>query len=275
MIVKFIGAAIFAASLFVLYHAEQTGLLPEFRLIFWPAIILTLIGPFGLLLLSTDFEQLKETFQFMFRESLRGSRKHIDQEYALLRKLGGDFYIRGPRVFAVKDASVSTSIAKMLEKLSIRIPMIDAIDLLERDRDQVADRLEQSIALLALGSRLSPSVGMLGTIIGMSQLLSHLKEPENIGPSMSVALLTTFYGLFFSLSLWTPLQNHLHRLLDLKMRSFDQALHWLELLQKRKPADYLGEEVAKESAGKDTQSSSVNRHQSSERPVEGSSLPIV
>jgi flagellar motor component MotA len=69
-----------------------------------------------------------------------------------------------------------------------------------------------------------------------------LKEPENIGSSMSVALVTTFYGLFFSLALWTPLQNHLNRLLDLKLRSFEQALHWLDLLQKRNPAAYLGDE---------------------------------
>lgn len=241
MIIKFFGALIFGASLWVLYRYEQLGMSTGFQLLFWPAMILTFAGPIGMLMFSSDLEQIKSTLGFFFQESLKRSRRHLDGEYALLRRLSGEYYARGARAFEVKGVDVSPHIARMLERLSIRIPMMDAVDLLERDRDQVADRLEQSIALMTLGGRLAPSIGMLGTIIGMSQLLSHLKDPENIGGSMSVALLTTFYGLFFSLTFWTPLQNHLNRLLDMKMRSFDQALHWLELLQKRKPADYLGD----------------------------------
>lgn len=242
MIVKLFGATVFGSALWLLYRFEQADMATGIQLFFWPAILLTFAGPFGMLMFSTDLEQIGTVVSFFFRESLTKARRNLDQEYSLLRRLGGEFYARGPRAFEVKNSDISPHISRMLERLSIRIPILDAYDMLERDRDQLADRLEQGISLMTLGGRLSPSIGMLGTIIGMSQLLSHLKDPENIGASMSVALLTTFYGLFFSLSLWTPLQNHLHRLLDLRMRSFDQALHWLDLLQKRKPADYMGDQ---------------------------------
>jgi chemotaxis protein MotA len=179
---------------------------------------------------------------FFRHDSIGNARKNLDKEFSVLRKMGTDYYAVGAKAFDRQDFEVSPHIVRTLERLAIRVPIQDAYDLLERDRDQLIGRLEQSISLFTLGVRLAPSVGMLGTIIGMSQLLSHLKEPENIGSSMSVALVTTFYGLFFSLALWTPLQNHLNRLLDLKLRSFEQALHWLDLLQKRKPAAYLGDE---------------------------------
>jgi flagellar motor component MotA len=258
MIIKFLGAVIFGAALWLLYRFEQADMAAGFQLFFWPAMLVTFVGPIGLLLFSTDLEQIQSVLGFFFHESIGRSRRHLDQEYTLLRRLGGEFYARGPRAFEVKGPEISIHISRMLERLSIRIPMVDAFDMLERDRDQVADRIEQGISMVTLGGRLAPSVGMLGTIIGMSQLLSHLKDPENIGASMSVALLTTFYGLFFSLALWTPLQNHLHRLLDLKMRSFDQALHWLDLMQKRKPADYMGDHETRSSPDSPASSNAVS-----------------
>ncbi len=40
----------------------------------------------------------------------------------------------------------------------------------------------------------APAVGMLGTIIGLVQMLMQMEDPSQIGPPMAVALLTTFYG---------------------------------------------------------------------------------
>lgn len=242
MIIKLLGAIVFSLSLYVLYFCEQTAVNEHFRLIYWPAIFLTLVGPIGILMLSADVDQIKTLFGIFRHNSLSKIRKNLDQEYGYLRKLGNEYYAQGAKAFQQIETSISSPIHKTLERLAIRIPILDAYELLERDRDQLLARYEQCISLMTLGVRLAPSVGMLGTIIGMSQLLSQLKEPENIGTSMSVALLTTFYGLFFSLSIWTPLQNHLNRLLELKLKSFDQALHWLEILQKRKPAEYLENE---------------------------------
>lgn len=239
MIVKFIGAVIFALGLWILYAFESASASESLHLLFWPAIALTFLSPIGLLLLSCDREQLIDTFHFLVFESLGRTRRLLDEEFQLLRSLGSQYYASGPRAFEVSGRELSPHIQRTLERLLIRVPLVDAYDLLERDRDQLAERFESSLSFLSLGGRLAPSVGMLGTIIGMSQLLAHLREPENIGNRMSVALLTTFYGLFFSLAIWTPLHHHLNRLLSLKMRSFDQALHWLELLQKRKPADYM------------------------------------
>jgi len=62
---------------------------------------------------------------------------------------------------------------------------------------------------------------------------------------MSLALLTTFYGLFFSLLLWTPLQNRIHTLATLQSESYHQLSRWIELLLKRKPVHYFESLVEK------------------------------
>lgn len=40
----------------------------------------------------------------------------------------------------------------------------------------------------------APAFGMIGTLVGLIQMLSNLSDPSSIGPAMAVAMLTTLYG---------------------------------------------------------------------------------
>ena len=55
----------------------------------------------------------------------------------------------------------------------------------------------------------SPAFGMLGTLIGLVQMLSQLSDPATLGPSMAVALLTTFYGSLLSTMIFLPVAGKL------------------------------------------------------------------
>ncbi len=55
----------------------------------------------------------------------------------------------------------------------------------------------------------SPAFGMLGTLIGLVQMLSKLQDPTNIGPAMATALLTTFYGSLMSTLFFLPVAGKL------------------------------------------------------------------
>ncbi len=55
----------------------------------------------------------------------------------------------------------------------------------------------------------APSFGMMGTLIGLVQMLQLLSNPETIGPSMAVALLTTFYGMLLSTLFFLPIAGKL------------------------------------------------------------------
>lgn len=56
----------------------------------------------------------------------------------------------------------------------------------------------------------APAFGMLGTLIGLIQMLSQLSNPETIGPAMAVALLTTFYGSLLATMVFLPIAGKLH-----------------------------------------------------------------
>jgi chemotaxis protein MotA len=55
----------------------------------------------------------------------------------------------------------------------------------------------------------APAFGMLGTLIGLVQMLSRLSDPSTIGPAMAVALLTTFYGSLLSTMFFLPVAGKL------------------------------------------------------------------
>ncbi len=55
----------------------------------------------------------------------------------------------------------------------------------------------------------APAFGMLGTLIGLVQMLSRLQDPSNIGPAMAVAILTTFYGSLMSTLFFLPIAGKL------------------------------------------------------------------
>lgn len=78
----------------------------------------------------------------------------------------------------------------------------------------------------------SPAFGMLGTLIGLIQMLRNLDNPKSIGPGMAVALITTFYGSMLSSLIFLPIAGKLKsrtnsELLNLSI-IFEGALSILE-----------------------------------------------
>ena len=110
------------------------------------------------------------------------------------------------------------------------------------DAEQVRERVEIDIAaveerhLLGIGffktlGGYSPTFGMLGTVIGLINMLQNLTDPAQLGIGMALALLTTFYGVLFANLLWLPLANRLTRLNELELGVRDVILDGLLSIQ--------------------------------------------
>lgn len=72
---------------------------------------------------------------------------------------------------------------------------------------------------------LAPSFGMLGTLIGLVQMLMNLSDPSKIGPGMAVAILTSFYGSVLSTLIFVPIAA------KLKARTLQEELHLLIIFE--------------------------------------------
>lgn len=55
----------------------------------------------------------------------------------------------------------------------------------------------------------APAFGMIGTLIGLVQMLANLDDPSSIGPKMAVAMITTFYGAVLANLFFIPMSDKL------------------------------------------------------------------
>jgi chemotaxis protein MotA len=82
-------------------------------------------------------------------------------------------------------------------------------NVMETELNFVEERHGVGISVFETLAGFSPGFGMIGTLIGLINMMKDLSNPDSIGPNMSVALITTFYGSLFANFIFQPLANKL------------------------------------------------------------------
>lgn len=91
-------------------------------------------------------------------------------------------------------------------------------EILNTEITAIQDRHKLGAEIFTTLGTFAPALGMIGTLIGLVQMLSQMNDPSTIGPSMAVALLTTFYGSVIANLLCLPIAG------KLKNRSSDEVM---------------------------------------------------
>ena len=81
--------------------------------------------------------------------------------------------------------------------------------ILESELNSIEGRHKTKIGFWETVSSMGPAWGMIGTLIGLVIMLQHMSDPSTLGPSMAVALITTFYGSMLANWICTPVANKL------------------------------------------------------------------
>ncbi|HED17578.1 MAG TPA: flagellar motor protein PomA [Gammaproteobacteria bacterium] len=84
--------------------------------------------------------------------------------------------------------------------------------MLSKDINLTIERHEKGQAIFKALGDVAPAMGMIGTLVGLVQMLSNMNDPKQIGPAMAVALLTTLYGAVVATVIALPIADKLaHR----------------------------------------------------------------
>lgn len=81
--------------------------------------------------------------------------------------------------------------------------------IMENELDAIDARHANGKALLENVGKFAPAFGMIGTLIGLVQMLANMDDPGSIGAGMAVALLTTLYGSLVANLLALPMSEKL------------------------------------------------------------------
>ena len=85
----------------------------------------------------------------------------------------------------------------------------DIAAIMQKKMDMVAKEHKAGYAILASMAAYGPAFGMIGTLIGLVQMLANLDDPSTIGPKMAVAMITTFYGAILANLFFIPMSDKL------------------------------------------------------------------
>ena len=91
-------------------------------------------------------------------------------------------------------------------------------EILQTEVDFIRNRHQLGAELFTTMGTFAPALGMIGTLIGLVQMLQTMDDPSKIGPAMAVALLTTFYGSIMANIICIPIAG------KLKTRSKEEML---------------------------------------------------
>ncbi|WP_028574031.1 motility protein A [Desulfonatronovibrio hydrogenovorans] len=82
-------------------------------------------------------------------------------------------------------------------------------EIMETEISYLEERHETGAEILGIMGSFAPAMGMIGTVIGLVQMLQALDDPSAIGPAMAVALITTFYGALLANLVFNPMSGKL------------------------------------------------------------------
>ena len=126
---------------------------------------------------------------------------------------------RSRGTLALEDEEVNDPFLKKAIDLLVDGYEPDVVEsILSKDLNQTVKRHKDGQAIFKAIGEVAPAMGMIGTLIGLVQMLSAMDNPKQIGPAMAVALLTTLYGAIIANMIALPIAN------KLELRSADEQL---------------------------------------------------
>ncbi len=177
-----------------------------------PSILIVVGGTLAVTTMCFSLEEMRRTFQIAGKAMLQ---HHHDPNQAALRLLHLSEQSRRHGILALQNALIGMRnqpfLSRALEMVVDGIPGEEIESMLRNDMLAMAQRHRGAASILRKAAEIAPAMGLIGTLIGLVQMLGNLDDPSTIGPSMAVALLTTLYGAVLSNMVFSPLASKLER----------------------------------------------------------------
>jgi len=115
-------------------------------------------------------------------------------------------------VLALENQEVDDAfLAKGMRMAADGLPQDEIRDTLSAELVSMKERHTRGQDFFKFIAGTAPSMGMIGTLIGLVAMLRSLDDPSTIGPAMAVALLTTMYGAVIAFVVAAPIAEKLDR----------------------------------------------------------------
>ncbi|KVF79678.1 flagellar motor protein MotA [Burkholderia sp. FL-7-2-10-S1-D7] len=182
------------------------------------ALVIVLGGTLGAVMIQNTwarfFDAVKQ-LRLAFVRAQEVDRKHLTD----LLEWGDRAKLDGLLAFESMDVSGIHPFARRgLELLANGVSTAVLEDALHRELDAYERSRLAAARVWQQAGGYAPTFGILGSVLGLVQVTSHILEPAQLGPGIAVAFIATLYGLAFANLVFLPLYGKLRAQIDSELR---------------------------------------------------------
>ncbi|MPM41160.1 Chemotaxis protein PomA [bioreactor metagenome] len=221
--------AFIAGLVLIIWSINQGGSIGGF--IDVPSIIITLVGSYCALLISFPFSEIKN-IPIIIKKVIstpNDDKGLLIQKFTELSRLS-----RSKGILTLEQEISRIDNPILRDGLQMAVDGMDPTDIksiLEIKISNMESRHGVGQAIFIKWGELAPAFGMIGTLIGLINMLSQLNDPSTIGSGMAVALITTFYGSFFANLLFIPIATNLKMQTEAELEVCDMIIEGVLSIQ--------------------------------------------
>ncbi len=205
-LMTFLGAA---TGMGVIVFVLSSGGMLRF-LLNWEAIILIFGGTLGSVMIAYPWAALKWVRSSLVMVIFPPRRAPINEliraivRFAEIAKRSGVDAIAG-ELRSSPHPFLTDGLQMMLDGVDIHILR----ERMENDINTTRLRHQQQTNIFTSAGTFAPIFGLLGTLIGVVQVLRNIQNPQMMGSSMAIAMTASFYGIFSANFLFLPIASKL------------------------------------------------------------------
>ncbi|MGP9833604.1 flagellar motor protein PomA [Marinobacter sp. NSM] len=199
-IVGLIGALALIFLAILLGASPGTFLNPAGILIVVGGSLFVVLAKFSIGEFLGSFKSAARAFKFKV-PSCREGIEEVLQIANIARKEG----VLGLEGFETKSEFLGKGIQMLVDGQDANTVQ----SVLAKEKTFNAERNRKGSKVFSALGDVAPAMGMIGTLIGLVQMLSNMEDPKSIGPAMAVALLTTLYGAMIATMIALPISDKL------------------------------------------------------------------
>lgn len=109
----------------------------------------------------------------------------------------------------IATADIDSFVKKGLQLVVDGVEPTTIQGVLEMDIEMTSERHHRGAAIFDSAGGYSPTMGIIGTVMGLVHVLGNLDDPSTLGPKIAVAFIATLYGVGFANLLWLPVGSKL------------------------------------------------------------------
>jgi len=177
-----------------------------------PSVFIVILGTIAVTAISYTGEELNRAWE-TFKMSIARKTSHAETMATQLIDLSVLARKKGTLAITTYEYELKKEpfLKQAMQLVSDGFQSADIEHFLQQEIETSLERQKKSAGILRRASEIAPGMGLIGTLVGLVQMLSQLNNPSTIGPAMAVALLTTFYGAIMGTVVLAPLAAKIER----------------------------------------------------------------